>query len=70
MIGMNMKMRCCVASPVFGVSAICHTMLSAMTIGSRLIGNPSKCATVSGCERSFTQRKLLFRNSTATASML
>ena len=36
---MNIMMRRCILSPVFGVIFICNTMVTAIKIGSRLIGS-------------------------------
>ena len=80
---MNMRTRRCIASPVFGVICMSQTLVAPIRIGRMLMGNPTSgrpmigiqpipgmTKSVSGCERSLTQRNVAFRNSATWPSML
>jgi hypothetical protein len=71
------------ASPVFGVMCMSQTLVAPIRIGRMLNGSPwpgtprigiqpmpGMTKSVSGCERSPTQRNDAFRNSAAWPSML
>ena len=49
---MKYMIRCWEGSPLLGEIAICQSMVPPMRIGRRLIGKPTMCAIVSGCDRS------------------
>lgn len=79
---MNIITRCWVESPVFGVIRMSQRLVAPMISGRILIGNPvglprigiqpspGMVKSVSGWERSWTQKKRAFRNSAACPSML